>query len=187
MSMNSGGKQSSRRSGEIEYIKKSVYRNENINGVKVVSFEVPFIKYFSEDELIYLQAMLDISDENELINKIEESRLGRKTIEKVFAYRIKQANIPDPWTTDPPLMPSLLRNDAEPTMIYNSSERGRSLGEEVVVSEYGLNKFEVSYSISINGIGNFIYMGLINRGFYKEIYILRNIEPRAIVKYNVYI
>jgi len=28
---------------------------------------------------------------------------------------------------------------------------------------------------------------VLNKGFYKEVYILRNIEPMAIIKYNVYV
>jgi hypothetical protein len=175
-----------RRTGELEYVRKVKYHVENINGVKVTSFEVPYIRYFAEDELIYLEALLDFKNTDELIKRIDENKLGRKTIEKVFAYRLKQAGSGfEPWPIEPVLLPSLVHNDAQPNPVYEFNAGSGAV--ELASLTYGLNRFLFSYTVSINGIEDFLFMGVLNKGFYKEVYILRNIEPMAIIKYNVYV
>ncbi|MGC8569926.1 hypothetical protein [Caldivirga sp.] len=175
-----------RKAGELEYVRRTKYHVENINGVEVTSFEVPYIRYFAEDELVYLEAVLDFKNTDELIKRIDESKLGRKTIEKVFAYRLKQGDAgPEPWPVEPALLPSLIQNNAEPNPVYEvKPDEGLN---ELVSSAYGLNRFMFSYSIRINDIKDFLFMGVLNKGFYKEVYIMRSIEPMAIVKYNVYV
>lgn len=174
------------RGSELEYVRKAKLKVENINGVSVVSFEVPYIRYFADEELVYLEALLNFKNDEELIKKIDENKLGRKAIEKVFAYRLKRSNnIPEPWPIEPVLLPSLIQNeDTEPKPMYESNSSSEVI--EGISSAYGLNKFEFSYTVRINGIENFLFMGVVNKGFYREVYIMRNVEPMAIVKYNIY-
>lgn len=175
-----------KRGGEVEYVKPAKWVNERVKGRVVKSFEVPPIKYFADEELFYLQVMLDIEDVNELLKRIEENRLGRKVLEKAFAVRIVNGknNVLEPWPMEPPILPSIVENDADPKTIYQES--GGESEITGIVSSYGYNRFKYVYSITINGIEDFILLGLLDKGFYREIYVVRNIEPRAIVKYNIY-
>lgn len=70
-----------------EYLRQSVKVKEVVNGVEVNSFKVPPHKFFVNEELTYLTLPLNV-DEKVLVNKINELKLGRKTIEKLYAIRL---------------------------------------------------------------------------------------------------
>ncbi len=66
----------------------------------MLSFEVPYMRFFATYELVYLAVMLNEEGGTERIaKKIEELKFGRKTIEKLYAYRYDtdQRGNPTPW------------------------------------------------------------------------------------------
>ena len=148
----------------LDYVHDTASRIENVNGVNVRVFEVPPNKYFARGEITYLSLILDI-DERVLIEKINEIRLGRKIIDKLFAYRYDK----EPWTLERLTLPDLMTND-----VQASEEEPR---DDIVLSAW----------LHVNGIQNFVKIVVFQRREFREVVINRVAGYRGIVKYIVYI
>ncbi|WP_054848716.1 hypothetical protein [Vulcanisaeta sp. JCM 14467] len=146
-----------------EYLRQSVKVKEVVNGVEVNSFKVPPHKFFVNEELTYLTLPLNV-DEKVLVNKINELKLGRKTIEKLYAIRLDV----EPWKYSELELPDLLNNEVD-----GSSTEGRS------------NVFYSAY-IHINGIENFLKIVAFKYVSYVEVDIIRLAGYKGVVRYLIH-
>ena len=146
-----------------EYLRQSVRVKEVINGVEVNSFKVPPHKFFVNEELTYLTLPLNV-DEKVLINKINELKLGRKTIEKLYAIRLDA----EPWQYSELELPDLLANNVDGTQ---AEEKG--------------NVFYSVY-IHVNGIENFLKVVAFKYVSYVEVDIIRLAGYKGIVRYLIH-
>lgn len=147
-----------------ELIKETPAHIESFNNIKVKTFEVPTYKYFARREITYLALTLDIN-ENDIVNKINETKLGRKTIEKIYAYRHDS----EPWTLAKPRLPDLIENNIDAD-VEEISERNLLLA-----------------SLHVNNIKNFVRILLETKPEYRELTIVRLIEPKCTIRYWIYI
>ncbi len=135
----------------------------------MLSFEVPHMRFFATYELVYLAVMLNEEGTDRIAKKIEELKFGRKTIEKLYAYRYDtdQRGNPTPWPLAKLPLPIITENDVEP--------------HEVQAPD------PVSYKLSIDvaGISDFLQLTLLSFSSHKELIIYRGVEPRGIVRYII--
>ncbi|MGC8543571.1 MAG: hypothetical protein ACP5NQ_06485 [Vulcanisaeta sp.] len=146
-----------------EYLRSSVRIKEVVDDVEVNSFKVPPHKFFVNEELTYLALPLNV-DEKVIINKINELKLGRKTIEKLYAIRLDA----EPWQYYEIELPDLLNNEIDGTPIEGKGN--------TVFSVY----------IHVNGIKNFLKIVAFKYVGHIEIDILRLAGYRGIVRYLVH-
>jgi hypothetical protein len=146
-----------------EYLRSSVKVKEVVDGVEVNSFKVPLHRFFVNEELTYLAVSLNV-DEKVLMNKINELKLGRKTIEKLYAARLDE----EAWRYHELELPDLLSNDIDGTQ---TEGRGN-----------------VAYAIYIhvNGIKNFLKIVTFKYVSYVEVDILRLKGYKGIVRYLIH-
>ncbi|MFP3296550.1 MAG: hypothetical protein RXN78_03085 [Vulcanisaeta sp.] len=146
-----------------EYLRSSVKVKEVVDGVEVNSFKVPLHRFFVNEELTYLALSLNV-DEKVLMNKINELKLGRKTIEKLYAARLDE----EAWRYHELELPDLLSNDIDGTQ---TEGRGN-----------------VAYAIYIhvNGIKNFLKIVTFKYVSYVEVDILRLKGYKGIVRYLIH-
>ncbi len=147
-----------------EYLRQSVKVKETVDGVEVNSFKVPPHKFFVNEEITYLTLPLNV-DEKILINKINELKLGRKTIEKLYAIRLDT----EPWQYNELELPDLLNNEVDGTSMEG--------------------KGNVAYSayIHVNGIKNFLKIIAFKYVSYVEVDIVRLAGYRGgIVRYLIH-
>jgi hypothetical protein len=71
----------------VEYLRATRIVNEVVDGVEVISFEVPTHKYFSRGEVPYLSLALDV-DIRRLESMISDMKYGRVVVEKLWAHRL---------------------------------------------------------------------------------------------------
>ncbi|WP_243666378.1 hypothetical protein [Vulcanisaeta sp. JCM 16159] len=136
---------------------------ETIDGVEVNSFRVPPHKFFVNEEITYLTLPLNV-DEKVIMNKINELKLGRKTIEKLYAIRLDA----DPWQYNELELPDLLSNEIDGTAMENKGN--------VIYSVY----------IHVNGIKNFLKIIAFKYVSYVEIDIIRLAGYRGVIRYLIH-
>ncbi|BDR91977.1 hypothetical protein [Vulcanisaeta souniana] len=146
-----------------EYLRSSIKVKEIVNGVEINSFKVPPHKFFVNEELAYLSLPLNI-DEKILINKINELKLGRKTIEKLYAIRLDT----EPWQYNELELPDLVNNEVDGTSL-----EGRG---NIVFSAY----------IHVNDIKNFLKIVAFKYVSYIEINIVRLAGYQGVIRYLVH-
>jgi len=79
-----------------EYLIDTQVTDEEVNGVRVRVFPIPRARLFSVHEVVYLAAAL--TTELDIIKKrIDELKLGRKVIQKLYAVRLDA----EPWPLKP--------------------------------------------------------------------------------------
>ncbi len=156
-------------SSQLEYIKDVPVIYEDIGSHRVQSFELPYMRFFAVHELTYLAIMLNEDGTERIAKKIEELKFGRKTIEKLYAYRYDndQYGNPTPWPLAKLMLPIMTENEVEPHTVAAPEP--------------------VSYKMSIDvaGIKDFLQMTLLSFSSHKEFIIYRNVEPRGIVRYII--
>jgi len=115
--------------------------DERVNGVKVRVFEVPRAKFFSTYEVVYLAAAL--TTELDIIKKrIEELKLGRKVIQKLYAIRLDE----EPWSTKQLTLPILCDKNQDKDCVNEVEVEPAELRGNMVYAIY----------VSVNGIGKFL-------------------------------
>jgi hypothetical protein len=85
-----------------EYLVSTQAIDEEVDGISVRMFPVPRTKFFSVHEVVYLAAALS-TDMDTIKRRIDELKLGRKTIQKLYAVRLDG----EPWSTKPLTLPIL--------------------------------------------------------------------------------
>ena len=147
----------------IEFIRDTPNVIETVQGVKIRCFEVPQYKYFARGELLYLAFILNV-DEHFIINKINELRLGRKTIEKLYAIRFDV----EPWKHKRLTLPNILENDVDVTELEP------------------IGNATIRVSLHFNGIKDFLRITLYEHQEFREITITRLAGYKGIVRYLIY-
>ncbi|MFP3215912.1 MAG: hypothetical protein RXP99_01320 [Vulcanisaeta sp.] len=146
-----------------EYLRSSVKVKEVVDGVEINSFKVPPRRFFVNEELIYLAVALNV-DEKVIANKINELKLGRKTIEKLYAARLDE----EAWKYHEIELPDLLNNEIDGTPTEGKG-----------------NVFYSMY-VHVNGIKNFLKIVAFKYIGYVEVDVLRLKGYRGIVRYIVH-
>ncbi|WP_054855519.1 hypothetical protein [Vulcanisaeta sp. JCM 16161] len=146
-----------------EYLRQSVKVKETVDGVEINSFKVPPHKFFVNEEITYLTLPLNV-DDKVIINKINELKLGRKTIEKLYAIRLDT----EPWQYSELELPDLLNNEVDGTSMEGKGN--------VVYSAY----------IHVNGIKNFLKIIAFKYVSYVEVDIVRLAGYKGIVRYLIH-
>jgi hypothetical protein len=146
-----------------EFIKSSVRIRESLNGVEVNSFRVPPRRFFVHEELAYLSLALNVDDKY-LVNRINELKLGRKVIDKLYAIRLDT----DPWSLNRLELPDLLNNEVDGDVVQRK--------ENIPFSAY----------MHINGIRNFLKIVAMKYPKYTEVNVTRMAGYMGIVRYIIY-
>jgi len=119
-----------------EYLVSTQTIDEVVNGVSVRVFLVPRARVFSRHEIIYLAAAL-CSNMDVIEKRIEELKLGRKVIQKLYAVRLDG----EPWSTKPLTLPILCDKDQDKECINDFEVEPAELRGNMVYSVYlGVNK-----------------------------------------------
>ncbi len=150
-------------SSVIEYIRDTPAVIEKIDKVQIKCFEVPKTKYFARGELLYIGFMLNMRDD-EVQSKINEMRLGRKTIEKVYACRLDA----DPWSSTRLILPSLLDNETDLTELDP------------------LGNARLRVMLHFNGVKNVVCVTLHEYDEFRELVITKLKGVRGVVRYIIY-
>ena len=85
-----------------EYLVSTQTIDEEVDGISVRMFLVPRARVFSTHEIVYLAAALS-TDMDVIRRRIDELKLGRKTIQKLYAVRLDT----EPWSTKQLTLPIL--------------------------------------------------------------------------------
>jgi len=85
-----------------EYLIDTQTIDEEVDGAKVRCFVVPRARVFSRHEVVYLAAALS-TDMETIRRRIEELKLGRRVVQKLYAVRLDA----EPWSTKPLTLPIL--------------------------------------------------------------------------------
>jgi len=85
-----------------DYLIDTQVTDEEVGGVKVRCFMVPRARVFSTHEIVYLAAALS-TDMDTIKKRIDELKLGRKVIQKLYAIRLDE----EPWSTKQLTLPIL--------------------------------------------------------------------------------
>ena len=85
-----------------EYLVSTQTIDEVVNGVSVRVFPVPRARLFSVHEVVYLAAALS-TDMDTIKRRINELKLGRKVIQKLYAVRLDE----EAWSLKPLTLPIL--------------------------------------------------------------------------------
>jgi len=124
-----------------EYLIDTQVIDEEVNGVRVRVFPVPRARLFSVHEVIYLAAAL--STELDVIKKrIEELKLGRKVIQKLYAVRLDT----EPWSAKPLTLPILCDREKDEGCVNEVEVEPAELRGNMVYAIY----------VSINGVRRFL-------------------------------
>jgi hypothetical protein len=153
-----------------EYLVSTQTIDEEVNGARVRCFMVPRARVFSTHEVVYLAAAL--STDMEVIKKrIDELKLGRKVIQKLYAVRLDA----EPWSAKPLTLPILCDKNEDKDCVNE------------VEAEPGELRGNMSYSayLTINGIGKFLKITTLKYPSHYEINITRLAGYRGIARYIV--
>jgi hypothetical protein len=153
-----------------EYLIDTQTIDEEVNGVRVRVFEVPKTKFFSVHEVIYLAAALG-TDMDTIKRRIEELKLGRKVIQKLYAVRLDE----EPWPLKPLTLPILCDKDQDRDCINDLEAEPAELRGNVVYSAY----------VSINGIRRFLKITTLRYPSHYEVNIVRLAGYRGIARYTI--
>jgi hypothetical protein len=152
-----------------EYLVSTQTIDEEVNGVRVRVFEVPKARFFSTHEVVYLAAAL--TTELDVIKKrIEELKLGRKVIQKLYAVRLDT----EPWSTKPLTLPILCDREKDEGCVNEVEVEPVELRGNMVYSVY----------ISVNGV-RFLKIITLKYPSHYEINITRLAGYKGIARYVV--
>jgi hypothetical protein len=144
--------------------------DEVVNGVRVRVFEVPKARFFSKHEIIYLAAAL--TTELGIIKKrIEELKLGRKTIQKLYAVRLDT----EPWGGKPLTLPILCDKGQDKDCVNEVEVEPAELRGNMVYAIY----------VSINGIRRFLKITTLKYPSHYEVDVVRLAGYRGLVRYVI--
>ncbi|MDT7970844.1 MAG: hypothetical protein RQ842_09755 [Vulcanisaeta sp.] len=153
-----------------EYLIDTQVIDEVVDGVRVRVFLVPRVRVFSRHEIIYLAAAL-CSNMDVIEKRIEELKLGRKVIQKLYAVRLDA----EPWSAKPLTLPILCDKNEDKDCVNE------------VEAEPGELRGNMSYSayLTINGIGKFLKITTLKYPGHYEVNVVRLAGYRGIVRYTI--
>jgi hypothetical protein len=153
-----------------EYLVDTQVIDEVVGGVRVRCFMVPRARVFSTHEVVYLAAAL--STELDVIRRrIDELKLGRKAIQKLYAVRLDA----EPWSTKPLTLPILCDKNEDKECINEFEAEPGELRGNTVYSAY----------LTINGVRRFLKITTLKYPSHYEVNIVRLAGYRGIARYVV--
>ena len=152
-----------------EYLIDTQVVDEEVDGARVRCFMVPRARVFSTHEVVYLAAALS-TDMDTIKRRIEELKLGRKTIEKLYAVRLET----EPWGSKPLTLPILCDKSQDEGCVNEIEVEPAELRGNMVYSVY----------ISVNGV-RFLKITTLKYPGHYEINITRLAGYKGIARYTV--
>ena len=153
-----------------EYLVSTQTIDEEVNGVKVRVFPVPRTKFFSVHEVVYLAAALS-TDMDVVRRRIDELKLGRKTIQKLYAVRLDT----EPWSTKQLTLPILCDKNQDKDCVNEVEVEPAELRGNMVYSVY----------ISVNKVRRFLKITTLRYLDHYEVDVVRLAGYRGIARYTI--
>jgi hypothetical protein len=153
-----------------EYLVSTQAIDEEVNGVRVRVFLVPRARLFSTHEVVYLAAALS-TDMDTIKRRIDELKLGRKTIQKLYAVRLDT----EPWSTKPLTLPILCDKNQDKDCVNEVEVEPAELRGNMVYAIY----------VSINGIRRFLKITTLKYPSHYEVDVVRLAGYRGLVRYVI--
>jgi hypothetical protein len=153
-----------------EYLVSTQTIDEVVNGVSVRVFLVPRTKFFSAHEVVYLAAALS-TDMDTIKKRIDELKLGRKVIQKLYAVRLDT----EPWSPKPLALPILCDREKDEGCVNEVEVEPAELRGNMVYAIY----------VSINGVRRFLKIITLKYPSHYEINITRLAGYKGIARYIV--
>jgi hypothetical protein len=153
-----------------EYLIGTQTIDEEVDGARVRCFMVPRARVFSMHEVIYLAAALS-TDMDTIKKRIEELKLGRKTIQKLYAVRLDS----EPWGGKPLTLPILCDKGQDRECTNDFEAEPSELRGNMVYSAY----------LTINGIGKFLKITTLRYPSHYEVDVVRLAGYRGLVRYVI--
>jgi hypothetical protein len=153
-----------------EYLIETQVVDEEVNGARVRCFMVPRARVFSTHEVVYLAAAL--STELDVVRKrIDELKLGRKVIQKLYAVRLDT----EPWSTKPLTLPILCDKNQDEGCFNEVEVEPAELRGNMVYAIYVL----------INGVRRFLKITTLKYPSHYEVDVVRLAGYRGIARYTI--
>ena len=153
-----------------DYLVSTQTIDEVVGGVRVRVFEVPKARFFSTHEIIYLAAALT-TELDVIKRRIEELKLGRKTIQKLYAVRLDT----EPWGGKPLTLPVLCDKGQDRECTNDFEAEPSELRGNMVYSAY----------LTINGVGKFLKITTLRYPSHYEVDVVRLAGYRGLVRYVI--
>jgi hypothetical protein len=153
-----------------EYLVSTQTIDEEVNGARVRVFLVPRARVFSTHEVVYLAAALS-TDMEVIKRRIDELKLGRKVIQKLYAVRLDT----EPWSGKPLTLPILCDKSQDKDCTNDFEAEPSELRGNMVYSAY----------LTINGIGKFLKITTLRYPSHYEVDVVRLAGYRGLVRYVI--
>jgi len=153
-----------------EYLVSTQAIDEVVNGARVRVFLVPRARVFSVHEVVYLAAALS-TDMDTIRRRIEELKLGRKVIQKLYAVRLDE----EPWSTKPLTLP-ILCDKSQDKDCFNEVE--------VEPAEHRGNMVYSVY-LGVNKVRRFLKVTTLKYLDHYEVDVVRLAGYRGLVRYVI--
>ncbi len=153
-----------------EYLVDTQVIDEEVSGVRVRCFVVPRARVFSRHEVVYLAAALN-TELDVIRRRIEELKLGRKTIQKLYAVRLDA----EPWLGNPLTLPILCDKSEDRDCVNEVEVEPAELRGSMVYAIY----------VSINGVRRFLKITTFKYPGHYEMNVVRLAGYKGIARYAV--
>jgi hypothetical protein len=153
-----------------DYLVSTQTIDEVVGGVRVRVFEVPKARFFSTHEVVYLAAALT-TELDVIKRRIDELKLGRKTIQKLYAVRLDT----EPWGGKPLTLPVLCDKGQDKECTNDFEAEPSELRGNMVYSAY----------LTINGVGKFLKITTLRYPSHYEVDVVRLAGYRGLVRYVI--
>jgi hypothetical protein len=153
-----------------EYLASTQAIDEEVDGARVRCFMVPRARVFSTHEVVYLAAALS-TDMDTIKRRIDELKLGRKVIQKLYAIRLDE----EPWSTKPLTLPILCDKDQDKECINDFEVEPAELRGNMVYSVY----------LGVNKVRRFLKITTLKYLDHYEVDVVRLAGYRGLVRYVI--
>ncbi len=153
-----------------EYLVSTQAIDEEVDGISVRVFPVPRARVFSTHEVVYLAAALT-TELDVIKRRIEELKLGRRVIQKLYAVRLDT----EPWGGKPLTLPILCDKSQDKECTNDFEAEPSELRGNMVYSAY----------LGINGIGKFLKITTLRYPSHYEVDVVRLAGYRGLVRYVI--
>jgi hypothetical protein len=153
-----------------EYLIGTQTIDEVVGGVRVRCFMVPRARVFSTHEVVYLAAALS-TDMDTIRRRIDELKLGRRVIQKLYAIRLDE----EPWSTKPLTLPILCDKEKDEGCVNEVEVEPAELRGNMVYSVY----------LGVNRVRRFLKIITLRYPSHYEINITRLAGYKGIARYTV--
>jgi len=131
---------------------------------------VPRARVFSTHEVVYLAAALS-TDMDTIKKRIDELKLGRRVIQKLYAVRLDE----EPWSTKPLTLPILCDKNQDKECINEIEAEPAELRGNMVYSVY----------LGVNKVRRFLKITTLKYPSYYEVDVVRLAEYRGVARYTI--